>query len=99
MARRLRNKRGMRARRDRVRRPDGFTGPGWRELCNVALPFQGGEKRRFFNGLSDRVVVAAGVAAAVVGYGAGGLLGAVLGLAVGLPGAARAMARNRFRRG
>jgi hypothetical protein len=37
----------------------------------------------------------AGVAAAVVGYGAGGLLGAVVGLAK----ATRAMVRGRFRRG
>ncbi len=40
-----------------------------------------------------------GVAAAVVGYGAGGLLGAAIGLGLGLAGAARAMVRGRFRRG
>jgi hypothetical protein len=41
----------------------------------------------------------AGVAMAVVGYGAGGLPGALVGLAVGLAGAARAMVRGRSRRG
>jgi hypothetical protein len=70
-----------------------------RELCNVALPLRGGAKLRFFNEVADKLVVMAGVAAAVVGYGAGGLLGALVGLAVGLVGAARAMARGRFRRG
>ena len=87
------------SRRRRGRHPTGFTAPGCRELYNVFLPMRGAEKRRFFNDLSDRIVVTAGVAAAVAGYGAGGLLGAVLGLAVGLAGAARAMARGRFRRG
>jgi hypothetical protein len=85
--------------RNRRRGPSGFTPPGLRELCNVALPMRGGDKRRFFNKLSDRFVVMAGVAAAVVGYGAGGLPGAVVGLAVGLARAARAMVRGRFRRG
>ena len=32
----------------------------------------GAEKLRFFNELSDRLVVTIGFAAAVVGYGAGG---------------------------
>jgi hypothetical protein len=65
----------------------------------VALPMRGGARRRFFNEVADRLVVMAGVAAAAVGYGAGGLLGAMVGLVVGLAGAARAMARGRFRRG
>ena len=56
----------------RGRRPSGFTGPGLRELYNVVLPFGGADKRRFFNQISDRIVVMLGVAAAVVGYGAGG---------------------------
>ena len=63
------------------------------------LPMRGAEKRRFFNELSDRIVVAAGVAMAVVGYGAGGLLGAVVGLVPGLMVAARSMTKGRFRRG
>ncbi len=82
----------------RGRRPSGFTGPGLRELYNVVLPFHGADERRLFNQLSDRVVVMFGVAAAVVGYGAGGPLGAAIGLALGLAGAARAMVRGRFRR-
>ena len=60
---------------------------------------RGGEKRRSFNELSDRLVVLAGVAAAVVGYGAGGMLGAAIGLTPDLLGAARAMVRGRFRGG
>jgi hypothetical protein len=68
-------------------------------LYNVALPIRGGEKRRFFNDLSDRLIVMAGVVAAVVGYGSGGVLGAMIGLALGLLGAGRAMIRGRFRRG
>ncbi len=83
----------------RGRRPPGFTGPGLRELYNVVLPFGGADKRRFFNEISDQIVVMLGVAAAVVGYGAGGVLGAVIGLGLGLVGAARAMVRGRFRRG
>jgi hypothetical protein len=70
-----------------------------RELYNVALPMRGAVKRRFFNDLSDRLVVMAGVAAAVVGYGSGGVLGAMIGLALGLLGAGRAMVGGRFRRG
>jgi hypothetical protein len=84
--------------RGRGRLPSGFTPPGLRELYNVALPMRGGEKRRFFNELGDRLVVMIGVATAVVGYGSGGLLGAVVGLAVGLVAVARAMVRGRFRR-
>jgi hypothetical protein len=83
----------------RGRRPPGFTGPGLRELYDVVLPFGGADRRRFFNQVSDRVVVMLGVAAAVVGYGAGGLLGAAIGLGLGLAGASRAMLRGRFRRG
>jgi hypothetical protein len=83
----------------RGRRPSGFTRPGLRELYNVVLPFKGADKRRFYNQVSDRVVVMLGVAAAVVGYGVGWLLGAAIGLSLGLAGAARAMVRGRFRRG
>jgi hypothetical protein len=83
----------------RSHRPAGFTPPGMRELYNVALPMPGAVKRRFFNDLSDRLVVMAGVAAAVVGYGSGGVLGAMIGLALGLLGAGRAMVGGRFRRG
>jgi hypothetical protein len=87
------------SRRRRGRRPAGFTAPGCRELYNVILPMRGAEKRKFFNELSDRLVVAIGVAMAVAGFGAGGLLGAIVGLAVGLAGAAHAMVKGRFRRG
>lgn len=64
----------------------------------MILPARGAERRRSFNELSDRLVVMAGVAAAVVGFGAGGLLGALAGLAAGLDAAARAAASGRFRR-
>ncbi|HEY2158275.1 MAG TPA: hypothetical protein VGH33_21780 [Isosphaeraceae bacterium] len=87
------------SRRRRGRRPAGSTPPGLRELHNVLLPMRGGAKRRSFVDVADRVVVMAGVAAAVVGHGSGGLLGALAGLAVGVAGAARAMARGRSRRG
>jgi type IV secretory pathway TrbD component len=83
----------------RGRKPAGRTPSGLRELYNVALPMRGGEKRRFLNDLSDRLVVMAGVAAAVVGFGSGGVLGAMIGLALGLLGASRTMVRGRFRRG
>jgi hypothetical protein len=83
----------------RGRRPSGFTPPGCRELFDVILKAPGAERRRFFNGLSDRLVVMIGVAAAVVGLGAGGLPGAVAGLAAGLYGAARAAVGGRYRRG
>ena len=87
------------SRRRRGRRPSGFTAPGCRELYSVFLPIRGAEKRWFFNELSDRIVVAVGVAMAVAGFGAGGLLGAVIGLVLGLMGAARSMTKGRFRRG
>ena len=60
---------------------------------------RGAERRRFFNELSDRLVVMIGVAMAAVGYGAGGLLGALAGLTAGLYAAARAATSGRFRRG
>ena len=64
----------------------------------MILPMRGAEKRRFFNELGDRLVVMAGVAAAVVGYGSGGWPSALAGLAAGLYGAARAAVAGRFRR-
>ncbi len=45
--------------------------------------------------MRHRVVVMLGVAAAVDGYDAGGLLGAAIGLVVGLAGIAGAMVRGR----
>ena len=80
------------SRRRRGRRPPGFTPPGCRELYNVILPMRGAEKRRFFNELSDRLVVTTGVAMAVVGYGAGGVLRAPCR-------AGRGPVRSRPRRG
>ena len=77
--------------RRRGRRPPGFTPSGCRELYDVFLPMRGAERRRFFNQISDRVVVMAGVAMAILGYGSGGPLGALVGLAAGLAGAARAV--------
>jgi hypothetical protein len=69
--------------------------PGLRELYNVALPLRGAENRQFLNGLADRLVVMAGVAA-VVGYGYAGLIGAAVGLVLGLVGSGRAVVRGRF---
>ena len=77
----------------------GLHRPGPARAVQRRPALRGADKRRFFNQLSDRIVVMFGVAAAVVGYGAGGLLGAAIGLVLGLAVAARAMVRGRFRRG
>ena len=77
----------------------GFTGPGWRQFYRVVLPFRGRDKRHFFNGVSDWVVTSAGLAAAMVGYGAGGLLGALIGLGMGLTSCAGFLKQNRYHRG
>ena len=63
------------------------------------MPHEGGQKRRFFNDASDKVVVASGAIAALAGYSAAGVLGSVAGLALGLASSARVMKEGRFFRG
>ncbi len=80
-------------------RARGFTPPGWDAFFRVVLPYRGARKRRFFNDTSDKVVVVAGALAALVGYGAAGVIGSVAGLAIGLASSARVMKEGRFFRG
>jgi hypothetical protein len=87
-----------RNRRRRGPPPRGFTGPGWRELYNVAVPVRGPSKRALFNQVSRWAVAGAGLAGSVMGYGAGGVLGAAIGLGLSVTGAARYLVRNRFYR-
>jgi hypothetical protein len=77
----------------------GFTGPGWREFYRVVLPFRGRDKRLFFNRISEVYVTIGGLSAALIGYGAGGLLGSVLGLGLGVTSTAGFLKKNGFHRG
>jgi hypothetical protein len=87
--------------RNRNRRgppPRGFTGRGWDDFYQVALPIRGSQKRALFNRVSQWAVVGAGVAGSLLGYGTGGVLGAAIGLGLSVTGAARYLVRNRFYR-
>jgi hypothetical protein len=94
MSNRNRNRNGRR----RGPPPRGFTGRGWDDFYQVALPVRGSQKRALFNGVSRWAVAGAGVVGSVMGYGAGGVVGAAIGLGLSVAGAARYLVRNRFYR-
>jgi hypothetical protein len=94
MSNRNRNRNGRR----RGPPPRGFTGRGWDEFYQVALPIRGPSKRALFNRVSRWAVAGAGLAGSVMGYGAGGVLGAALGLGLSVTGVARYLVKNRFYR-
>ena len=65
--------------------PQGFTGPGYRQLYSRLMPgLAGAEKRQFFNQVSGAVVLAAGFLGAGVGFACLGWIGGVLGLVGGI---------------
>jgi len=77
-------------------RPQGFTPPGWKQFANVVLPFQGRDKRLFFNDLGDWVALAAGVVGALLGWTILGPIGAIAGLCAGVMLCGRAMEDGRY---
>ena len=64
-------------------RPQGFTGPGMRQLFDAVLPMKGKERKQFYNQASTGLVVGLGIGGAMLGFGRGGVVGAVIGPGVG----------------
>jgi hypothetical protein len=77
-------------------RPRGFTGPGWRQLFHLVLPFDGRGRWAFFNGVSDAIVIGAGMCGAALGYAWLGLLGALVGFVAAITAVGTYLERNRF---
>ena len=83
----------------RPSRPDGFTGPGFRQLYDWLLPgLRDAEKRRFFNEISRGVVLAAGTCGAALGLACFGWVGALLGLGGGIAAGGSFAGSRRFHR-
>src|SRR5262245_56462384 len=82
--------------RRRRPRPRGFSAPGWKQCFDLWVPYQGRERRRFFNMLSGRIVLALVVVFAAVGWEAAGPLVGLVGLLVGLAAGGQAVGRGRF---
>jgi len=80
-------------------RPGGFTAGALGPLYRVLLPgLRGGEKKRFFNGVSRGLPLGLGLGGAVLGYAWLGPLGAALGLGGGLAAGASFAESKRFYR-
>ena len=72
---------------------------GLKHLYDLFLPgIRGGDRRRFFNGVSGVLAVWFGVLVAVLGFGMAGPLGIFLGWGAGLALGAGFLARNRYYR-
>ena len=79
-------------------RPQGFTGPGMRQLFDAVLPMQGKERKQFYNQASTGLVVGLGIGGAMLGFGRGGVVGAVIGFGVGATAAGLFVEKRRFYR-
>ncbi len=79
--------------------PQGFTGPGFRQVFNRILPgLKGSAKKQYFNDLSEAIVLIIGLAGAALGLMIFGWLGAILGLGAGLAAGGSFVETNRFHR-
>jgi hypothetical protein len=79
--------------------PGGFTSPGLRPFYHVFMPgLRGTEKREYFNGLSQWMVVSITVGCGAFGYSSFGVIGAVLGICAGLLGGCWLAVHQRFHR-
>ena len=79
-------------------KPQGFTGPGMRQLFDAVLPMRGKDRRQFFNQASTVLVVGLGVGGAVLGLSWAGPVRAVIGLGVGAAAGGSFVERQRFYR-
>src|SRR5262249_42409885 len=79
--------------------PRGYTGPGFRQLCDASLPLHGRQKREFFNTMSVTIVLVGGVMGAWLGGCWLGPLGALLGLVIGIGAGGAVAEQRRFYRG
>ncbi len=80
------------------RKPEGFTGPGWRQIFDAVLPMKGKERREFFNSASTGLVVGLGLGGAMVGGSWGGPIGAVIGLGLGVMAGGLFVEKQRYYR-
>lgn len=81
-------------------RPEGFTGPGFRQAYEWLLPgLAGAEKRRYFNEVSGGIVLVGGLCGLVLGMACFGWIGAVLGLGAGVAAAGSFAEKGRYYRG
>jgi hypothetical protein len=72
---------------------------GLKHLYDLILPgIRGGDRRRFFNGVSGALTIWFGVLGAVLGFGMAGPLGILLGWGAGLVLGAGFLTRNRYYR-
>ena len=80
-------------------RPEGFTGPGFRQIYRWLLPgLAGAEKRRHFNEVSLAIVAAAGLGGGALGLACFGWPGALIGLGWGIAaGGSLAESRGFYR--
>jgi hypothetical protein len=78
--------------------PQGYTGPGFRQLCDAFLPFDGGKRRKFFNVLSSTIVLAGGVTGAAIGFWQLGVVGGLVGLGAGITAGGWYAEKRRFYR-
>ena len=76
----------------------GYTGPGFKQLCDAFLPVHGREKREFFNALSGTLVLGCGLAGGWLGLCWLGPLGGLVGLGVGIAAGGAIAERGRYYR-
>ena len=79
-------------------RPQGFTGPGMRQLFDAVLPMKGKERKQFYNQASTGLVVGLGLGGALLGGSWAGPVGAVIGLGIGATAGGLFVEKRRFYR-
>ena len=79
-------------------RPQGFTGPGMRQLFDAVLPMKGKERKQFYNQASTGLVVGLGLGGALLGGSCAGPVGAVIGFGVGATAGGLLVEKQRFYR-
>ena len=79
-------------------RPQGFTGPGMRQLFDAVLPMKGKERKQFYNSASTGLVVGLGIGGAMLGGSWAGPVGAVIGFGVGATAGGLFVEKQRYYR-
>ena len=79
-------------------RPQGFTGPGMRQLFDAVLPMKGRERKQFYNSASTGLVVGLGIGGAMLGGSWAGPVGAVIGFGVGATAGGLFVEKQRYYR-
>ena len=76
--------RPSKARRFPTPRPRGFTRPGFKPIWDAILPLHGSQRKRFFNEISNWMVLGCGAGGALLGLAWAGFLGVFLGFGIGV---------------